>query len=75
MRIFFLHFCSKRQNEKSLEKRYEMLSNQLRYLMSLDDRVKSNEQRVNESLLFNELINLVNKRNELVIQMDEENRM
>jgi hypothetical protein len=68
-----LYLC--RQNEKSLEKRYEILSNQLRHLMSIDEFSKTNEQKKTEKVLFNELITLVNKRNELVIQLDEENKL
>lgn len=64
-----------RQNEKSLEKRYVLLSNQLRTLMSMDEDLKSDEERRAEAILFTELINLVNKRNELVIQLDEENKL
>lgn len=63
------------QNEKSLEKRYEILSIQLRNLMSIDDFEKTEEQKKTETILFNELIFLVNKRNELVLQMDEENKL
>lgn len=71
--MFFL--LSNRQNEKNLEKRYEILSNQLRNLMQIEDFLKTEEQKKTESILFNELIILVNKRNELVIQLDEENKM
>jgi hypothetical protein len=63
------------QNEKNLEKRYEILSNQLRKLMEIDDFNKTNEQKKAEQILFHELITLVNKRNELVIQLDEENKL
>ncbi|RMZ96050.1 EH domain-binding 1 1 isoform X2 [Brachionus plicatilis] len=63
------------QNEKSLEKRYQILSDQLRNLMHIGDNLKTEEQKKTESVLFNELINLVNKRNELVLQLDEENKL
>ena len=43
--------------------------------MQIDDFHKTNEQKKTETILFNELITLVNKRNELVIQQDEENRL
>lgn len=43
--------------------------------MSMDEDLKSDEQRRAEAILFSELINLVNKRNELVIQLDEENKL
>lgn len=41
----------------------------------MDEFVKTGEQKRTESILMNELINLVNKRNELVIQLDEENKL
>ena len=43
--------------------------------MSIDDFEKTEEQKKTETILFNELIFLVNKRNELVLQMDEENKL
>ncbi|CAF0703528.1 unnamed protein product [Brachionus calyciflorus] len=63
------------QNEKSLERRYEILSDQLRNLMKIEDFLKTDEQKRTETILFNELISLVNKRNDLVIQLDEENKL
>ena len=68
--VFFLS-----QNEKDLEKRYEILSNKLRTLMQIDDLNKTDEQKRTENILLNELISNVKKRNELVIQLDEENRL
>ena len=73
--VLILKNQNKRQNEKNLEKRYEILSNQLRNLMSIDDFDKTDEQKKTETILFNELISLVNKRNELVLQMYEENKL
>ena len=43
--------------------------------MTIEDFNKTDEQKRTESILFNELISLVNKRNDLVIQMDEENKL
>lgn len=63
------------RNEKNLERRYELLSNQLRQMMQIDDFNKTSEQKKIEQNLFNELISLVNKRNELVLQLDEENKL
>lgn len=51
------------------------MSDQLRNLMQIEDSLKTDEQKKSENLLFNELINLVNKRNELVLQLDEENKL
>lgn len=63
------------QNEKDLEKRYEILSNRLRELMAKDDFYKTDEEKKLEQILLSELINNVVKRNELVLQLDEENKL
>ena len=63
------------QNEKNLEKRHQILTNQLRNLMQIEDYKKTEEQKKAEAILFNELISTVNKRNELVTQLDEENKL
>jgi len=63
------------QNEKNLEKRHEILTNQLRNLMQIEDYKKTDDQKKTETILFNELISLVNKRNDLVTQLDEENKL
>ena len=63
------------QNEKNLEKRYDILTNQLRNLMQIEDYKKTDEQKKTEAILFHELISTVNKRNELVTQLDEENKL
>lgn len=63
------------QNEKNLEKRHEILTNQLRNLMQIEDHKKTEDQKKTENILFNELISLVNKRNDLVTQLDEENKL
>ncbi len=63
------------QNEKDLEKRYEMLSDKLRELMQINDFNKTSEQKSIESILLNELLNNVMERNELVLQLDEENKL
>ena len=63
------------QNEKDLEKRYELLSDKLRTLMQIEDFYKTEEQKRAENILLNELINNVCKRNELVEQLDEENKL
>jgi hypothetical protein len=63
------------QNEKNLEKRHEILTNQLRNLMQIEEYKKTDDQKKTETILFNELISLVNKRNDLVTQLDEENKL
>ena len=41
---------------------------------TLKDSRKSEEQKRNEKNLLNELLLLVEQRNEIVVQLDEENR-
>ena len=43
------------QNEKDLEKRYELLSDKLRTLMQIEDFYKTEEQKRAENILLNEL--------------------
>lgn len=63
------------QNEKDLEKRYELLSDKLRDLISIEEFYKTEEEKTAESILLNELISNVMERNDLVLQMDEENKL
>ncbi len=68
----FLFFS---QNEKNLEKRYDLLSEKLRNLMQIDEFDKTDEDKCIEQILLNELISNVMARNELVLQLDEENKL
>lgn len=58
-----------------MEIRYELLSAKLRDLIQINEFEKTEEQKTIESILLNELISNVMERNELVIQMDEENKL
>ena len=44
------------------------------FSLTLKDSRKSEEQKRNEKNLLNELLLLVEQRNEIVVQLDEENR-
>ncbi|XP_050090426.1 EH domain-binding protein 1 isoform X2 [Anopheles aquasalis] len=54
------------EQENDLEKKYEMLNNELRAALAVEDWQKTEEQREKEALLLAELVAIVDKRNELV---------
>jgi hypothetical protein len=59
--------------EKELERRHDELTFKLRQLMAIDEFDKTNENKKKEAELLNDLVNVVNERNELVrLQHDEE---
>lgn len=62
---YFLFFIC-REQEKDLEKKYALLNLELRAALSVEDWRKTEEQREREALLLEELVTIVNKRNELV---------
>ena len=49
------------QNEKDLEKRYELLSNKLRALMQIEEDEKTDEQKRAEAILLHEVLFLLIK--------------
>lgn len=49
-----------------MEKKYALLNLELRAALSVEDWRKTEEQRDREALLLEELVTIVNKRNELV---------
>lgn len=63
------------QNEKNLERRHQLLSDKLRDLMLIDEFYKTEDMKTTESILLNELLDNVVERNNLVLQMDEENKL
>jgi len=63
------------EKEDDLEKKLLMLQDELRSLSEMEDSRKTDEDRKREDLLLEELVLVVNQRNELVIQRDEEERM
>lgn len=62
------------EQEKILEKANEELTKELRSLMSIDDSMKTKAQLDRQQHLYDQSLALVNKRNELVHHMDEQER-
>ncbi|GLV42585.1 Eps15 homology domain containing protein-binding protein 1 [Carabus blaptoides fortunei] len=54
------------EKENDLERRYELLNHELRLILSIEDWRKTEDQREREALLLEELVQIVNKRDELV---------
>merc|ERR1712059_179768 len=63
------------EKEDDLEKKLSMLQEELRTLSEMEDGRKTEEDVRRENLLLEELVLVVNQRNQLVIQRDEEERM
>ncbi|XP_041467957.1 EH domain-binding protein 1-like isoform X2 [Lytechinus variegatus] len=62
------------EKEHDLERRYEMLNQELRKMMEIGDWQKTEEERQREALLLEDLVILVNKRDELVMELDAQER-
>lgn len=58
------------EQERALEKANGELTKELRSLMSLDDSRKTQAQLERQQYLYNESLALVNRRNELVLHLD-----
>ncbi|KAL7018062.1 hypothetical protein ACKWTF_010614 [Chironomus riparius] len=57
------------EQESDLERKYDLLNLELRAALSIEDWRKTEEQREREKLLLAELVSIVDKRNELVLNL------
>lgn len=63
-----------REKEHNLKTKYTLLNNELQTIYSVEEWRKTDEQRTREASLLEELLQIVNKRDELVHHLDNQER-
>lgn len=63
-----------REKEADLETRYRLLNEELHKIASIEDWRKTEDQRNREQILLDELVQIVNKRDELVHHLDNQEK-
>ncbi|XP_022688374.1 EH domain-binding protein 1-like isoform X2 [Varroa jacobsoni] len=62
------------EQEEDLERKFALLQKELRAMMDIEDDSKSDAQREQEQALIEELLEIVNKRDRLVQDLDEQEK-
>lgn len=62
------------EKQADLETRYKILNEELQQINSIEDWRKTDEQRDREQILLKELVQIVNKRDELVNHLDRQEK-
>lgn len=72
--IYSIMFSFFREKEADLETRYKILNIELQKIASIEDWRKTEAQRAREQMLLEELVQIVNKRDELVHHLDNQEK-
>lgn len=62
------------EKEADLETRYKILNTELQKILAIEDWRKTEDQRAREQVLLDELVQIVNKRDELVHHLDNQEK-